>query len=213
MNCDPRGCATCRWAKVTCSQVLPRPFKPLLEAVGPAHCASHSQDEKLLAAFGMDGSAAVAALAHAQERVAVLDAEVARLTSRCAELERAKWGAAPVERVSPRRSEPAPVPPVVVKAADPTANDLLRLTSKMVGIPIKEIVGHARVAPILLVRAALAFVLRERGFTMSQIGALLGGRDHSTIISALKDGVQYRAREMYPQVYAAFKEGQPCRGR
>lgn len=223
MMCDARSCATCKWAKVTCVQVPGRRMAPLLTAIGPAHCAQHSQDEKLLQAFGIDGAAAVEALDRAQQRIQEAEAEVDRLTKRCAQLERAKWVRPEVERPKskPRQVEratpvvvaPLPVGPLVCASSSAAGREVVRLVARQVGLPIHEIVGQSRVARVLLARAALAFVLRERLFTFGEIGALLGGRDHSTIMSALRDSVQCRAREMYPQVYAAFEEEKSCKAR
>lgn len=53
------------------------------------------------------------------------------------------------------------------------------------GFTYAEIVGRARSGPLVAVRAVCCRILRERGMSYPQIGRVLGGRDHSTIINAL----------------------------
>lgn len=64
-----------------------------------------------------------------------------------------------------------------------TPNKILKEVSKFYGITIKDIKGNRRLKPFVIPRQISMYLLRdmtEIGF--QSIGALLGGRDHSTVL-------------------------------
>lgn len=71
----------------------------------------------------------------------------------------------------------------LTRAADICGVSLVSLTSPMRGLPGVR------------ARFATALALREAGLTLSQIGRILGGRDHSTILHAIRQAVQLRERD------------------
>lgn len=60
-------------------------------------------------------------------------------------------------------------------------NDAVRLT----GIPADQVLSRTRILTVVKVRCAIVFVLRQRSLmSYPQIGRLMDGRDHTTIINA-----------------------------
>jgi len=51
---------------------------------------------------------------------------------------------------------------------------------------VDEILGPRRFKSIVSARRATAMMLREKGLSYPQIGTLLGGRDHTTIMALCK---------------------------
>lgn len=63
----------------------------------------------------------------------------------------------------------------------------LDLISKATGVPVAELTGSNRSVPIVRTRDAAIWALRTTGhFSSIDLGCIFGGRDHSTILSALK---------------------------
>ncbi len=56
--------------------------------------------------------------------------------------------------------------------------------AEAIGSTPEEITGDRRNGELVAARAAVATVLRERGWSYPRIAASLGGRDHSTIMNA-----------------------------
>ena len=51
---------------------------------------------------------------------------------------------------------------------------------------LEDILGPRKFKPLVAVRRKCIVVLREKGHTTTEIGRIMGGRDHSTIVHALK---------------------------
>lgn len=67
--------------------------------------------------------------------------------------------------------------------AHPTRERVLDAVSRAFNQPLKDLKGPGRTASLALARQAAMFLLRDDyGYSLSEIGALLGGRDHSTIL-------------------------------
>src|SRR5699024_10797747 len=65
--------------------------------------------------------------------------------------------------------------------------DLLAEVGRVFGVEGAEIVGRSRARPALRARQAAALIARERlDLSLPEIGAKLGGRDHSTVHNALR---------------------------
>ncbi|WP_425230228.1 helix-turn-helix domain-containing protein [Sphingomonas sp.] len=75
---------------------------------------------------------------------------------------------------------PLPCPPVGI------VGDLAKLAACHVGLTVRELLGAGRAAHLVCARSAVALVAREQGLSVPQIGRALGGRDHTTIVHALR---------------------------
>lgn len=81
-------------------------------------------------------------------------------------------------------------------------SDAVTLAANLTGLSSGEIIGTYRFKHIAHVRFAVCLVAYEWGIhSLSQIGAVLGGRDHTTIINALQ---QARELEERNPKYARF---------
>lgn len=76
--------------------------------------------------------------------------------------------------------------PPAPHTASPQA--LIAQTARVFGVDPDVLVGRSRTAYVTSARQAAAYVLRLRfqQLSLHEIGTLLGGRDHTTIIHALK---------------------------
>ena len=74
-----------------------------------------------------------------------------------------------------------------MSAAMPWERVLARAAA-VTGVSAAEIVGPSRRRRICQVRWAVAIALRETGLSYPRIARRLGGRDHSTIIHATREG-------------------------
>lgn len=73
---------------------------------------------------------------------------------------------------------------VIEKTKIQTALDLI---AQSTGVPVAELTGSNRSVPIVRTRDAAIWALRQTGhFSSIDLGCIFGGRDHSTILSALK---------------------------
>jgi len=60
---------------------------------------------------------------------------------------------------------------------------ILEIAANYFGITVAELIGRGRSAPLALQRQIVMYVVREEtGASLPQIGELLGGRDHTTVI-------------------------------
>jgi len=67
-----------------------------------------------------------------------------------------------------------------------TADDFIQAACQLHNVPVEAVRGSARNRRLVEVRAQIAHHLRSKhDMTLIEIGALLGGRDHSTIIHYL----------------------------
>lgn len=63
-----------------------------------------------------------------------------------------------------------------------TGNELLRSVGLDLSVPVTELRGDGRSDYLVEARAIVARILRDRGMSYPQIGRMLGGRDHSTVM-------------------------------
>lgn len=71
-------------------------------------------------------------------------------------------------------------------------------------IPAEHIAGEARTQTVCAVRAAVALVLRDAGWSLPRIGRLLGGRNHTTILHLLRGRERWLRWETFePALLAA----------
>jgi hypothetical protein len=57
------------------------------------------------------------------------------------------------------------------------------------GYTVEDILGKSRLKRVVAVRHLCILMLREKGYSTTEIGRVLGGRDHSTIVHALNKPV------------------------
>lgn len=69
---------------------------------------------------------------------------------------------------------------------------IIARAAKFAEITVAELTGQGRAQHVSRVRFAVMRTLRARGLSSPRIGALLGNRDHTTILSGLK-----RAEALY----------------
>ena len=72
--------------------------------------------------------------------------------------------------------------------------EMIRLVGEALEVTSEGLRSAARHAAICRARDIAAYVLRERGgFSYPEIGALLGGRDHSSAIAAVRRAAALQA--------------------
>lgn len=64
---------------------------------------------------------------------------------------------------------------------------ILLKTQDLFGVRPHDVTGPSRYGLYLKARYAVCLALRRRGWSYGQIGALLGGRDHTTIMNACEN--------------------------
>lgn len=88
------------------------------------------------------------------------------------------------EPAPPRPVLPPPPPvPASRRQGHPVADNIIRKVAMIFGVSSARIKGDERYAALVDARAAVVFLLKRRGWSFSQIGKALGGRDHSSIIN------------------------------
>jgi|GEM_PF-2228651 len=92
-----------------------------------------------------------------------------------------------------RRIYAFPIGPVLVEEARRIlARDIMGFVSWHTGIPLDDILQSSRAVPLTIARFKAAYLLkRERKPSLPQIGRMLGGRDHTTVLHGIR-----RAEEM-----------------
>ena len=91
------------------------------------------------------------------------------------------------------------------------ADKILKAVELVSGIPIPQILGDSRRQQVINARYIVAMTLKqETRIPLTQIGYILGGRDHSTIINAIEKGILYKAhnlefRTLYDRVVTELK--------
>lgn len=73
-----------------------------------------------------------------------------------------------------------PLPKVAV------ARRMIIFTADRLAVTPGELIGNTRKGELVAARAAIATVLKERGWSYPRIGGTLGGRDHSSIINCCR---------------------------
>lgn len=86
------------------------------------------------------------------------------------------------------QGQPSPIPEIVFGRAHVHA--LVDRAVKITRIPRRDIIGPTKLHDACVVRFAVILAAREAGKSLTQIGRVLGGRDHTTILAA-----ERRARE------------------
>lgn len=93
----------------------------------------------------------------------------------------------------PRKSRAKPKPDEIEAAPEPEPvvpalmrKDVVKSISEQFGSTYAEVVGFSRVQRIVIARRAAIAALRQRGNSFTQIGGVIGGRDHSTIMHNLE---------------------------
>ena len=96
-----------------------------------------------------------------------------------------------------------------------SADEILDLCCEFFGIERKEIVGKSRYRKVMYARHLSMYLLhsdRNLYLTLSEIGRLFNGRDHSTVIHALKtmnnefslyDEIYEKAVDLFKHVYGS----------
>lgn len=62
------------------------------------------------------------------------------------------------------------------------ADDVLEEVARLFQITVPELISGSRRALLVDARSVVAVILRGRDYSWAEIGAILGGRDHSSII-------------------------------
>ena len=89
-------------------------------------------------------------------------------------------------------------------------SDLIRTVEQMLALPEGSITGPRRLDHYVRARGLVATMLRERGLSYPQIGGKLGGRDHSTVIFAVRRYPDYAAVDPnLERVRALFNPNEP----
>jgi Bacterial dnaA protein helix-turn-helix len=75
---------------------------------------------------------------------------------------------------------------------------------------IEDVTSKSRKGENIFARALISFILKERGYILSEIGIALGNRGHATIINALKYGKEekqgsWRYQKAYKEITATLK--------
>jgi len=69
---------------------------------------------------------------------------------------------------------------------DETLAHIIARHARMGGVSVAAVMGPRRNGALVRVRQAVMAAALERGFSMSEIGRALGGRDHSTVAHGVK---------------------------
>ncbi len=88
------------------------------------------------------------------------------------------------------------------KSAQVTADSVIESVSGVFGVPVDKIMSRDRTKDVALSRQVIMYLMREEGkASLPQIGAAMGGRDHTTVIHAcekvaslMQSDPQFRSR-------------------
>jgi hypothetical protein len=67
--------------------------------------------------------------------------------------------------------------------------DAVDAIAQQYGYTVEDMLGRSRLKRVVAVRHLCILMLREKGYSTTEIGRVLGGRDHSTIVHALNKPV------------------------
>jgi len=90
---------------------------------------------------------------------------------------------------APKEPPPRWSPPVVVPIIIPLTRtqEIKRLVCQQLGVERSELVSARRTDKLTFARAVAYFLLRDRhGKSLPEIGRRFGGRDHTTVLHAIK---------------------------
>ncbi len=86
----------------------------------------------------------------------------------------------------------------------PNPDHIVKTVATLNGVSSQDIIGRSRVRIVVETRQEMAAQLREGGFTYREIGILLGGRDHSTMVHGVRRAL-LRRESMQQGSYASEK--------
>jgi len=115
----------------------------------------------------------------------------------------------PVDIEPEPKPEPPALPPVAARGFMlHTGRDVIDACADACDISHGELIGSMRNVEFTRGRNLAAAVLRARGNSLPNVGRLLGGRDHSTVMNAID---RFFSREMKdPRFVAAWETLAPC---
>jgi hypothetical protein len=90
---------------------------------------------------------------------------------------------------------PEPTPPRVMRAPI-FGRELVTSVARDFDISHGELIGDCRANEFVDARSVVSRVLHDRGWSYPQIGRLLGGRDHSTVINLVRKFDVYGRRNL-----------------
>lgn len=68
----------------------------------------------------------------------------------------------------------------------PSRGRVLQLVSRASGFPADELIGQGRYHDLCRARHVGFWLMRRYGYSMGEIGATFGGRDHTTVLSGIR---------------------------
>lgn len=83
----------------------------------------------------------------------------------------------------------------------PSIAEIKRTVADVFGVPISEISSKRRARKLCRPRFAVCLIARDAGYSGPQIGRALGGRDHTTIISAIRRAEYWREQDLKYRFY------------
>lgn len=78
---------------------------------------------------------------------------------------------------------------VEIKVRDGRWDAITHAVAQRVGMSMEELRGPGRSRRLVHVRRLVARVLRVRGATLKEVGGVLGGRDHTTVMNLMRKPV------------------------
>ena len=88
--------------------------------------------------------------------------------------------------------------------------DIITHAADITEVSREMIVGNCRVQKLARIRHAVYMVCREQGYSYPQIGAHVGGRDHSTIVHGVKVAQSFCERDKdFADLVAALRQTKP----
>lgn len=104
--------------------------------------------------------------------------------------------------------------PIMPAPAPKTANPVVTTAANMAGVSVAELLGNRRYRRLVEARWAVMVVYSAAGWSMARIGRMMGGRDHTTIMSGLRQAEQLRRDDgqfaaLVARLSAVFEEAHP----
>src|SRR5580765_2541437 len=66
------------------------------------------------------------------------------------------------------------------------SREIIAKAAMIHGVAVSKIVGPSRLRSVVLARDEVSWLLRQSGLSYPQVGAAIGGRDHSTAMAAVR---------------------------
>ena len=108
---------------------------------------------------------------------------------------------------------PELVEPGLPKAGRPKIRDYLSEIADRHRITVRRLVGGQRTRQMVALRDVATILAHNDGFTLQQIGSALGGRDHTTIVTALRRIERKRYDPEFQVEVGAIRTAGECRRR